>query len=127
MIWILFGEATRNHSEAGVPARGDPGDSNHGKCVSSLSWATGPGEAIRWLSDLFHTQSLLLSPCPSVSNTYTLSLSPPTPQQLEPGASEGSRNKRVSLENLGLGQVDRVVQVCRLDPRVSGGKATGLQ
>ena len=54
-------------------------------------------------------------------------LSPPTPQQLEPGASEGSRNKRVSLENLGLGQVDRVVQVCRLDPRVSGGKATGLQ
>lgn len=62
-------------------------------------------------------------------------LSPPTPQQppppsktgLEPGASEGSRNERVSLENLGLGQVDSVVQVCRLDPRVSGGKATGLQ
>ena len=47
---ILSREATRNHSEAGVPAEGDPGDSIRSKCVSSLSWATRPREAIRWLS-----------------------------------------------------------------------------
>ena len=73
-------EATRNHSEAGVPAGGTPGTLTTASVFPLLVGQQAPGEAIRWLSDLFHTQSLSLSLCPSVSNTHTHSLSPPPPK-----------------------------------------------
>ena len=62
-------------------------------------------------------------------------LSPPTPQQpplpsktrLEPGTSEGSRNEWVSLENLGLGQMDKGCAGLQTGPQGVWNKTTGLQ